>query len=240
MWKPFLWCFNNFFVWTDSSCRDMASPGKRQKCTIADIVKSVMKEECASEKFAEFLQVGDVRKGQLEECVSFALGNYGYDTVMNVIETAKSVPSVLPEKIWVEVCKEVSGQEPEQFESVYHFLRNKCPFLLSSTKTSGRDLKVLAPPTGHCLKGCKDRQGCPLQLVLNNKPCDVRFFSGLGPSKKLKVCLKCWKCCTTYNFCQFGNCKEGFRFYDTPRDAIEASDVTIVDRDLFELQCSLA
>ena len=55
-----------------------------------------------------------------------------------------------------------------------------------------------------------------------------------------KIILRCKDCQLNYSYSSYGNKENGYTFYTKNRAAVEATDSTLVDRELFELYCSLA
>ena len=86
--------------------------------------------------------------------------------------------------------------------------------------------KVLGPPTSMCYK-------CSCDLVQYHQ-CHVRCFSTSGFEHAMKITLRCLHCGLFYNYAQFGNKREvGFRFYQEPREYIEANDAVFFIANCF-------
>ena len=92
---------------------------------------------------------------------------------------------------------------------------------------------IICPPTSMCYS-CRD----PL---VKYHECDVRVYATTGLKHARKCTLRCIKCSLLYNYSMYGNkhCR-GFQFYAEERDLIEVSDTLYFERDLLNLQCSLA
>ncbi|XP_078348467.1 uncharacterized protein LOC144633485 [Oculina patagonica] len=101
------------------------------------------------------------------------------------------------------------------------------------SQSSGKDQRCFGPPTSRCLQGGGN-------LSRHNDPSDVVFFGFKGSFAGKKITLRCNKCRLNFSYSRFGNKESGYQFYDTIRDTVEATDSTLVDRELFELYCSLA
>ena len=92
---------------------------------------------------------------------------------------------------------------------------------------------VFSPPCDRCLR-------CQSQLQSYNRPVKIDFYHCNGAFKGDKVSLKCNRCGIYYGYSKYGNPTSGWHLYDSPRIAIEASDVCFVQRRLMEWQVSLA
>jgi len=93
--------------------------------------------------------------------------------------------------------------------------------------------RYLVPPTTSCV--C-----CHASLSLHNDPVSVRCFSLNGSQNGIKLTLRCKKCKLNYNYSQYGNVECGYHYYDKPRNYVEASDVTYLERELCHLFTSFA
>lgn len=102
-----------------------------------------------------------------------------------------------------------------------------------STNERTEVVNCFGPPTNKCID-------CGRELQLHNEPTEVMFFSLKGSLPGKKISLRCSHCKANYNYSTYGNKESGFQFYEEFRPAVEASDSTLVDRDVFELYCSLA
>ena len=92
---------------------------------------------------------------------------------------------------------------------------------------------VLAPPLTECLQ-------CERRLVQYHT-CTVRCYTCTGVRIATKVGLRCLSCAIVYNYGQFGDKHSaGFRYYDCEREMIEVTDGVLFERQLLEMQCSLA
>lgn len=94
-------------------------------------------------------------------------------------------------------------------------------------------IRFLVPPTTSCIS-------CTKALSGNHNPVKVTWFGLSGMEDAIKLSLRCRNCKLNYNFSQYGNGEQGYRYYDQPRDTIEASDVTYLDRMLCDLFTSFA
>ena len=81
----------------------------------------------------------------------------------------------------------------------------------------------ISPPTSICYQ-------CGFKLAKNNKPIDVTLFTATGSLPMKKVELRCRHCSLNYGVAKFGNKKDGYQYYSSPRYVVEASDVCYIDR----------
>lgn len=68
----------------------------------------------------------------------------------------------------------------------------------------------------------------------------VKCYTLDGYCEGIKFTLRCRECNLGYNYSQFGNKSDGFRFYPEERKFIEVSDTVFFSREMLEFQCSLA
>ncbi|XP_022102484.1 uncharacterized protein LOC110985613 [Acanthaster planci] len=91
----------------------------------------------------------------------------------------------------------------------------------------------LVPPYSTCLE-------CGLELKPHNQPVKVKVVTLQGCFKGLKSNLRCRNCSLTYRYDCYGSSSRSFHLYEKVQPFIEASNVVYFQRDLFELQVSLA
>ena len=93
--------------------------------------------------------------------------------------------------------------------------------------------RYLVPPTTACISCCAP-------LILHHDPVGVRCYGLRGSENGIKLTLRCKSCKLNYNYSQYGSVENGYRYYDNPREYIEASDVTYLERELCHLFTSFA
>ena len=95
--------------------------------------------------------------------------------------------------------------------------------------------EFLAPPVDICIvPECRGR------LVDQHKPIAVTIYGLTGPRRATKLCLRCSKCNTVYNYSQYGRKHtDGEKLYNHRREYIEVSDAIYCERQLHELFCNL-
>jgi len=123
----------------------------------------------------------------------------------------------------------------EFFPSLREFVDLPNAILLADflTHTTVKEQRCFGPPTSRCLQ-------CGGNLSRHNDPSDVVFFGLKGSSAGKKITLRCNKCHLNFSHSRYGNKESGYQFYASSRETVEATDSTLVDRELFELYCSLA
>lgn len=94
-------------------------------------------------------------------------------------------------------------------------------------------VKVLSPPVKQCTS-------CTSNLIENHR-CRVKLYTLAGMHEAEKVTLRCVRCKISYNYDKWGDkIDNGFRYYPVAREFVEVNDTTYFERQLQNLQCSLA
>uniref|UniRef100_A0A1X7UPD7 CxC5 like cysteine cluster associated with KDZ domain-containing protein n=1 Tax=Amphimedon queenslandica TaxID=400682 RepID=A0A1X7UPD7_AMPQE len=88
--------------------------------------------------------------------------------------------------------------------------------------------EYLGPPVIRCL-------GCDNMLEVHNAPTTVICHTLHGPVLALKITLRCSRCLLNYRYEQYGSERNGYRYYEQPRDYVKASRTTYIMRSLQEL-----
>ncbi len=95
--------------------------------------------------------------------------------------------------------------------------------------------RFLSPPIHKCIS-----PGCAGVLAPNHAPINVVVFTVYGPIAATKVSLRCRACSMVYNYNMYGNKQgEGEMLYPSERSLVEVSDTMYVERNVYELFCSL-
>ena len=94
-------------------------------------------------------------------------------------------------------------------------------------------LLFLSPPVQRCIK-------CNTSLQCHNKPSEVMVYKMDGAMKTLNMCWRCENCDLNYNYCRFGDKKDGYQFYDIERPYIQSTNCSFVDRQLCRYQIFLS
>lgn len=89
-----------------------------------------------------------------------------------------------------------------------------------------------SPPTSVCYR-------CGNDLVKNNKPSIVSFYTTEELLPMKKVDLRCRQCQINYGITKYGNSKDGYIYYPQLRRYAEASDVCFLDRLVMNMFASL-
>ena len=91
-------------------------------------------------------------------------------------------------------------------------------------------------------RGClpKRVESCRSNLIENHR-CRVKLYTLAGIHEVEKVTLRCVRCKISYNYDKWGDkIDNGFRYYPVARNFVEVNDTTYFERQLQNLQCSLA
>ena len=115
-------------------------------------------------------------------------------------------------------------------------LTTACQSIWSLTQDEGTYFNsFLTPPVMNCLD-------CEKLLTMHNKPSKATLFTLEGPVPCTKVTLECRDCSVHYGITKFfRSCELGSRFYpnEFPIDVIEVSNVTYINRKLYDWMPSL-
>lgn len=156
------------------------------------------------------------------------IAKFGITEVQKMASILTALPETLTPSQKVRYFKQLSGRESDS-----DFL---CTIIQRSSLTAGtynHDVKVVAPPVKQCNK-------CAANLTENHH-CRVKLYTLTGMHEAEKVTLRCLKCKLSYNYDKWGDKNEnGFRYYPEQRQFVEVNDTTYFQRQLLDLQCSLA
>ena len=83
--------------------------------------------------------------------------------------------------------------------------------------------KFLSPPVDQCLS-----YGMPLQA--HHPPTAVVCYTWDGPIPASKLTLRCDECSINYRYEQYGDSKNGYRYYPTPRPLTHSSQASYIDK----------
>ena len=76
--------------------------------------------------------------------------------------------------------------------------------------------------------------------LIENHHCWVKLYT-LAGMHEAEVTLRCVRCKISYNYDKWGDkIDNGFRYYPVAREFVEVNDTTYFERQLQNLQCSLA
>ncbi len=97
----------------------------------------------------------------------------------------------------------------------------------------------LSPPIHKCINPTCGHLGMT-SLSPRHAPVNVAVFTIHGPFAATKVSLRCLSCMMVYNYSMHGNKQgEGEMLYPTERPLVEVTDSKYVERNVYELFCSL-
>ena len=166
-----------------------------------------------------------------EDAVLILMAKYGISKVCQVHSLLSKIPSSLTDQQKANLIQEHVSDSEELTHLLLACCSNVTKVLSDTVSPSAPTL--LAPPTKQCFI-------CQRQLTSNHN-CFVKVYSLHGVETAHKFTLRCCHCSLTYNYAHWGDKhKNGFIFYDEPRPLVEVSDTVYFDRQLLEMQCSLA
>lgn len=97
----------------------------------------------------------------------------------------------------------------------------------------------LSPPVDKCTNSACILRG-KASLLPHHSAINVVVFTLNGPCAATKLSLRCTSCSMVYNYCMHGHKRgEGEILYGSMRPLVEVSDAMYVERNLYELFCSL-
>ena len=214
---------------------------KRRKSSVPFSVES-LREEAFAEGRNELIgskiltDISSINLDQVEhvaeDVVLCALiVKFGISLVFSIAGVASSL-RVLPDLVREEVLKIIfPNVDVGDLRCLYNCVQKLSKF--PCFDDLDHPPHVFSPPCDRCLR-------CQSQLQSYNRPVKIDFYHCNGAFKGVKVSLKCNRCGIYYGYSKYGNPTSGWHFYDSPRIAIEASDVCLVQRRLMEWQVSLA
>ena len=211
------------------SLDELEFEAKRHKAAFSTVHESF---KSLSEVDLFSLPPAKLRKFTSDEKLSWLITRYSFDVVAKLCSSVKVLPSTLTENQKVTILqKDLPQLSLEVIKVLLSFVTNELSDTVGSF-TANR-VAILAPPVGHCYD-CQ-------QPLSSYGSCQVKCYTTNGAVKCEKFTLRCTECKLLYNYAQFGNKHDlGFRYYPLQREFVEASDTTYIERNLLELQCSLA
>ena len=132
---------------------------------------------------------------------TFLVGWFGYDAIKEFIWAEELVPTKLPNAIRCKFCASLAGLNLNDYAFMLETCTKIAPRLLEVTHQpkSSSEYEILSPPVSTCLV-CTESVG----LVCHNEASEVKYVSLETMSQKKKVCLRCPRCRTNYNFSMCG------------------------------------
>lgn len=198
--------------------------------SVADLKAQVQHEVNVQRLFDQFAAINvdkclEVNTRTLE---SWLVAKFGLQVTQKCVTFLKSTTS-LPCSSRRRLLEKFNPTVVEHFD-VLDAVSN----VFSISESPSNTVQVLTPPTSKCLV-CKSS----ITLSVYNQ-CDVVVFGLRGSFAATKVTIRCQSCRLVYNYSTFGNVADGWRLYEEERDLVEDSDVCYIERQMFEMQCSLA
>lgn len=165
--------------------------------------------------------------------IAWLFVKYGLKTI-NMLQAMEIIPQSLTQRQRTDLFSAIAdisfstGEIPKLIR-----LLEECGGEAAKTISNPNLPTVFAPPVNSCIE-------CDKNLTSYHS-CTVRHFGCSGLKMSTKYTLRCQPCGLLYNYSQYGNKRDdGFQYYSEERPSIEASDGVLVERQLLELQCSLA
>ena len=210
---------------------------KRKSSFMPDLEVLRSKKQVASEKLKaleaslktvteiDSIEIGSATERQLEVWI---VVRYGLMVLLKLRSAMKLVPESLTDFQRMRKFEEVTGLQADEVSIILDF------FGKFNYQDNVPMQPIYAPPVDACLE-------CGSRLVANHS-CSIRNYGTQGLCIGEKFTLRCQDCSLFYNYSQFGNKSDGFRYYpaDLQQPAVEASDTVLFDRNLLEIQCCLA
>ena len=211
------------------SLEDLQSDAKRHRATSKNVHDSY---KSLSEVDLFGLPPGNLGKLTNDEKICWLISQYSFTVVAKVCSFLKCLPSALTEQQKISIIQEeLPVLSAESIKKMLSFITSELSDAIACF--SARDDVILSPPVDRCYE-CQ-------QLLSPYNSCQVRCYTRTGAMHGHKFTLRCTRCKLLYNYAQYGNKHElGFRYYPFQRGFVEASDTTYMERNLLELQCSLA
>ena len=161
------------------------------------------------------------------------MARYGIEKVFMIISCWKSLPVSLTNFQLTKYLSNFCSLSEEEAGELVKFVDTCCPSLLEALVLKRSLPVVLAPPVSECIE-------CGTKLVLNHS-CQIKYYTEEEAAHGDKVTLRCIGCKLTYNITQYGDkSKNGFWFYPTVGEVVEAKDTVYAKRSLLRFQCALA
>ncbi len=167
-----------------------------------------------------------------DQVFSLLVCKFGIAPISRAIGFLARLPLSTPDSTKQRYLRLYGLADPE-LASMVDILNLRCPSATTTPQGAPKHHLLLAPPTRSCLECGKD--------LTTYHTCEVKYYSLQGFATVDKLSLRCQDCGLLYNYSQYGNKHTlGFRYYDVERDSVEVNDCVYFDRNLLELQCSLA
>lgn len=164
-----------------------------------------------------------------EELAIWLIATRGIEHTIKVANVAHSIPDSLTTEQKITTLSTKTGVGKE--DSLMKVILSRTDVLAAIANFSDAS-PILGPPTGQCIR-CK-------KSLTSSHSTNIRIYSMQGLSEGIKHTLRCKSCSLQYRYSQFGSSKEGFMYYEEPRNLVEVSDTVYFSRRLLELQCSFA
>ena len=220
------------------------------KCKLASQLSAKRKRDELEDALSTLAacQLSTVHQLEDKRAVEVILAvKFEHDTRTALSYIAQQLPTQLPmtltEQIIADVVKscalKITLPDAIELVSIFRGLRG-VPLSVEEKSTPAQLATcetplfcVLKPPCTSCLD-------CGSALTCYNTPSKVTLFTLDDIKPGLKITLKCNLCNLYYGYARYGDSKNGHKLYAKPRQYIEASNVTYMDRKLCLSQIFLA
>lgn len=145
-----------------------------------------------------------------------------YRDILSVNITKESVPETPSLAELIAVAENFSSCNKE-FIELLGPVTQECLWKATLQKGTPYNL-FLSPPLDNCLS-------CGGTLQAHHAPTSVVCYTWNGPLPALKMTLRCEGCSINYRYEQYGNSKEGYKYYSTSRPMVHCSQLAYMDRN---------
>lgn len=192
-------------------------------------------------------ELSDIEFENSDKIICLLTAKFGWKTVFLIGRLLSKLPSLIASQVEQHVLSGPVGKLAKCVTvdeiAVIKKLLSRCnDFLEFSFDSSLAEIsksscfplqRILYPPTTSCFT-------CGWTLQLQNRPARISVFEKEGSLPGIKFTLKCRNCKINYGYSMYGNCEQGYRFYDSRQPYIESSNVVYLVRGLCVEQIYLA
>ena len=152
-----------------------------------------------------------------------SLCGFYYRDILSANITKESIPEDQSLAEQITVAENFSFHNKEFIELV-GLITQECLWKTTLQKGTPYNL-FLSPPLDNCLL-------CGSILQAHHAPTPVVCYTLNGPLPALKLILRCEGCSINYRYEQYGNSKEGYKYYAKPQPMVHCSQLAYMDRNL--------
>ena len=160
------------------------------------------------------------------------VAKYGIQELQKMAKILVNLPETLTPSQKSRYFKQLSGRDSDS-DLLCRTIEKSSLCTIGGYDQDASCVKVLSPPVKQCTS-------CTSNLIENHR-CRVKLYTLAGMHEAEKVTLRCVRCKISYNYDKWGDkIDNGFRYYPVSREFVEVNDTTYFERQLQNLQCSLA